>query len=459
MRKEQGAVAKASGIRSPAHIHELLGEIPAPIVAVVRRLKEAGHQAYLAGGCVRDLLRDKHPDDYDVATSARPEVVVSLFRHVIPTGIQHGTVTVVLGSHKPHDKVEVTTFRGEGEYLDGRRPERVDFISDLDLDLARRDFTINAMALDPTTGELRDPFHGADDLAAGVVRAVGDPAARFGEDGLRTLRAVRFASVLAFEMDDATHAAIPKAITTFRKVAAERTREELTKLLLRSPEPSHGLELLRETGLRDEIFPEFRSITSDVWAHTLRVVDLVPVTTELRWAALLHDVGGDPADRDGHARRGAKLTKAILERLKHPRRVIDTAEHLVAEHAWDYSPQDSDATIRRHLARIGLDALDEFIALREANVRSRLPVNPSAMEAERDLASRLRHQRELRPPLSIGDLAVTGADIMSIAGRGPGTYVGTTLRALLTAVIEKPEENTRERLLEVALQVGTIPPR
>ena len=434
----------------------LVAQVPEPVLSVVRRLKEAGHEAYLAGGCVRDLLRDAHPDDFDVATSALPGAVLKLFKHVVPTGLQHGTVTVVLEGRTKHDKVEVTTFRGEGEYLDGRRPEQVHFITDVDQDLARRDFTINAMALDPTTGELRDPFGGLQDLARGVVRAVGTPEERFGEDGLRTVRAVRFASVLSFQMDEATHAAIPKALATFRKVANERTREELTKLLSRSARPSHGLELLRETGLRDEIFPELATMPSDVWQGTLRVVDAVPSSAVLRWAALLHRVGTDSAQDAGLSSR---LAKAILERLKHPRKVTDAAEHLIAEHAWPYSPAATDAELRRHLARIGEEEVEDFLAFRMALVQSRAQPDLVAIEAEYELAVRLRRLCEVRPPLAIADLAVTGGDIMMLAGRGPGTYVGVTLRRLLDHVIEQPEDNTRERLLEIALASGTIPPR
>src|SRR5438067_351841 len=226
--------------------------VPADVMALLRALRGAGKQAWLAGGAVRDLLLGKSAQDFDVATDALPEEVVKLFPRVIPTGMQHGTVTVLTGQHN----VEVTTFRGEGPYLDGRRPSAVTFLGDVDGDLARRDFTVNAMAWDPVDGALRDPFSGADDLRHCRLRAVGDPLARFREDGLRPLRAVRFACTLRLALDPATRRAIPATLEIFSKVAMERVREELIKLLLRGAPASRGLRLLLRTGLLARIIPE-----------------------------------------------------------------------------------------------------------------------------------------------------------------------------------------------------------
>src|SRR5438132_4996846 len=221
-------------------------------MALLRTLRATGKQAWLAGGAVRDLLRGKPADDFDVATDALPEQVVKLFPRVVPTGMQHGTVTVLTAEHK----VEVTTFRGEGPYLDGRRPSSVTFLGDIDGDLARRDFTVNAIAWDPIAGVLRDPFSGAEDLRRCRLRAVGDALERFREDGLRPLRAVRFASTLRLALDRATERAIPQALDVFAKVAWERIREEFSKLLVRGAPPSRGLRLLRRTGLLARIAPE-----------------------------------------------------------------------------------------------------------------------------------------------------------------------------------------------------------
>src|SRR3954451_9207303 len=207
--------------------------IPDDVLALCRRLREAGHQAHLVGGGVRDLLLGRGPADFDVATSAHPDEVMRLFgqRYAIPTGLQHGTVTVLASEERP---VEVTTYRGEGEYLDGRRPSSVHFGATLEEDLARRDFTMNAIAYDPIDDVLADPFAGRADLAARLVRAVGDPVARFREDGLRPMRAVRQAAQLGFTIDPPTAAAIPAALDSFRKVSAERIRDELCKLLASS---------------------------------------------------------------------------------------------------------------------------------------------------------------------------------------------------------------------------------
>src|SRR5256714_7063472 len=255
-------------------------------MAVLRTLRGASKQAWLAGGAVRDILCGATAQDFDVATDALPEQVVALFPRVIPTGMQHGTVTVLSGQHK----VEVTTFRGEGPYLDGRRPSSVTFLGDIDGDLARRDFTVNAIAWDPIAGVLRDPFSGAEDLRRCRLRAVGDPLARFREDGLRPLRAVRFACTLRLALDPATRRAIPAALDEFSKGAAGRGRDELLKLLGRGAPPGRGLGPLWRTELLARIVPELlesvrfaqnRYHRWDVWPHSLRCVDFAPADLQL----------------------------------------------------------------------------------------------------------------------------------------------------------------------------------
>src|SRR5947207_6723175 len=250
-------------------------------MALLRTLRAAGKQAWLAGGAVRDLLLGKVAQDFDVATDALPEQVVKLAPRVVPTGMQHGTVTVLTGEHK----VEVTTFRGEGPYLDGRRPSSVTFLGDIDGDLARRDFTVNAIAWDPIAGVLRDPFSGAEDLRRCRLRAVGNPLDRFREDGLRPLRAVRFACTLRLALDLPTRRAISNSLDIFGKVAQERVRDELVKLLVRGAPLSRGMRLLLSTGLLARIIPELlesvgfgqnRYHAYDVWRHTLRCLDFCP---------------------------------------------------------------------------------------------------------------------------------------------------------------------------------------
>ncbi|HEY0095665.1 MAG TPA: [cytidine(C)-cytidine(C)-adenosine (A)]-adding enzyme, partial [Archangium sp.] len=268
---------------TPASLLE--ADVPRPVLDVIARIHELGHAVFLVGGCVRDTLRGVHPKDFDVATSALPEEVQRAFRKVIPTGIQHGTVTVVqAGTH-----VEVTTFRSEGDYHDGRRPSAVTFERDIVKDLSRRDFTINAMAWNPLTHELADPFGGQVDLKARVVRCVGSAIERFSEDGLRPMRAVRFAAVLDFTLDPGTQAAIPATLPVFRKVAHERVREEFVKLLL-SKREAFGLALLADTGLLDVFLPELARADAEAARLARTAAAAEPVDVEIRLAALLADL-------------------------------------------------------------------------------------------------------------------------------------------------------------------------
>ncbi len=443
--------------------------VPTDVMAVLRTLRGASKQAWLAGGAVRDILCGVAAQDFDVATDALPEQVVRLFPRVIPTGMQHGTVTVLSGEHK----VEVTTFRGEGRYLDGRRPSSVTFLADIEEDLARRDFTVNAIAWDPIAGVLRDPFAGVEDLRRRRLRAVGDPLARFGEDGLRPLRAVRFASTLRLALDRPTWLAIPQALDVFAKVAMERVRDELIKLLLRGAPPSRGLRLLLRSGLLARIVPELLESVKfaqnryhrwDVWRHTLRCVDAAPPDLVVRLAALLHDVAkprsaapkeGAPGENTfyDHEKIGALLATDILQRLKFPRRETERVALLVAEHNWHYLPEWNDATVRRVLARIGPEELPALWMLRRAdlNARGRLVEEGLANQA----AAEARFQREIdrASALKVTDLAIGGEDVMRQLGTGPGRQVGEVLARLLERVLDDPDLNTREKLIRLMPEV------
>jgi len=449
--------------------------VPADVMAVLRTLRGASKQAWLAGGAVRDLLCGATAQDFDVATDALPEQVVGLFPRVIPTGVQHGTVTVLSGEHK----VEVTTFRGEGPYLDGRRPSSVSFLGDIEGDLARRDFTVNAIAWDPIAGVLRDPFSGIEDLRRRRLRAVGDPLARFREDGLRPLRAVRFASTLRLALDPPTRLAIPEALDVFARVAMERVRDELSKLLVRGAPPSRGLRLLLRSGLLAHIVPELLESVNfaqnrfhrwDVWRHTLRCVDAAPPDLVVRLAALLHDVGkprsaapkeGAPGEHTfyDHEKLGARLATDILERLKFPRRETERVALLVAEHNWHYLPEWNDGTVRRVLARIGPEQLPALWKLRRADLsaRGRLVEEGLANQA----AAETRFQREIdrASALKVTDLAIGGEDVMRELRIGPGRQVGEVLSRLLERVLDDPDLNTGEQLIrllpEVAAELST----
>ena len=390
--------------------------VPAGVRSVLERLLASGHEAWLEGGGVRDLLLGQAPKDWDVATDALPEQVVKLFRKVIPTGIAHGTVTVLV----PGGQVEVTTFRAESAYEDGRRPGSVEFHRDLVADLARRDFTINALAFDPVGARFRDPFGGQEDLARRCVRCVGMAAERFGEDGLRPLRAVRFATVLAFELDPETEAAIPGALGVFDKVALERRRDEFLKLLL-APGVVRGLDLLRRTGLMERLLPELASV-GDPERHTR--VDRAPAVLEVRLAALLVAV----AEAEG-----------ALERLRLPSRTVETVRALLAHPLPPDASTWGDAELRRWLVRLGPERWELARSLAAA----------SGADPDGEIGRRLASIVAARPPLSAKELALNGADIMKALGVGPSPVVGEATRFLLERVLERPDLNTPDQLREL----------
>lgn len=456
--------------------------VPEDVLATLRALRRAGKQAFLAGGAVRDLLRlagagagrgrtvqAKLPQDFDVATDALPEQVVALFPRTIPTGLQHGTVTVLAGGHS----IEVTTFRGEGPYLDGRRPSAVTFLGDIDGDLARRDFTVNAIAwdpLDPSPAALRDPFGGQADLSRRVLRAVGDPVARFTEDGLRPLRAVRFAATLRLALEPATRRAISATLDTFARVAQERVHDELAKLLVRGDPPSRGLRLLLRTGLLARIAPELLESVGfsqnrwhawDVWRHTLRCVDHCPPDLVLRLSALLHDVAkprtaAPNPDAPGehtfykHESVGAEVAAQVLQRLRFARRELERVQLLVREHNWYYRLDWSDATCRRVIARVTPEELEPLWLLRRADLRARGRAVEEGLANQAALEARFADILAQSSALRVKDLAVDGKELMAHLGIGPGPRVGRTLARLLERVLDDPSLNTPEHLLRLA---------
>ncbi|HSZ83788.1 MAG TPA: HD domain-containing protein [Polyangia bacterium] len=442
-------------------------QIPADVRALARRLHDAGFEAHLVGGGVRDMLLGRPPADFDLATDARPEKVLEIFGRsfAIPTGLQHGTVTVLTGADPATRRsVEVTTFRGEGAYLDGRRPSSVTYVSTLEEDLSRRDFTMNAIALEPLTGAIVDPFDGRADLARRLIRAVGDPLARFREDGLRPMRAVRQAAQLGFEIEPATEGAIAPTLDVFAKVSAERVRDELLKLLA-SPRPSVGLALMHRTGLLGEVLPELlegvgcvqnRYHKHDVFGHTLAVVDATRGDAIVRLGALLHDVGKPRArqPREGapgeysffnHEYVGKDMADAIGRRLK-----LSTAERarvvaLVEHHMFFYKPEWTDGTVRRFVKRVGADTLGALFALREGDVLGR----GFDEDPERELGELRRRIAEVAASdaaLRVTDLAIDGQDVMRVLGVPPSREIGVVLERLLELVLDDPSLNTRERL-------------
>jgi tRNA nucleotidyltransferase (CCA-adding enzyme) len=456
-------------------------DVPPHIADVCRALLGAGHEAWLVGGAVRDLLRGRKHHDFDVATSARPDEVAHVFgrKRTIPTGEKHGTVTVLVDGPAGREHVEVTTFRGEGAYSDGRRPDQVEFVRSLVEDLRRRDFTMNAVAYDPLGDRIEDPFGGRADLAAGLIRAVGDPLERFREDGLRALRAVRFAAQLGFRLDPPTEAAIPRSIDVFRRVSAERVRDELIKIL-GSSRPSVGLELMRTTGLLQHVIPELlegvgltqnRFHSHDVWHHTLAAVDATPLESTrgpayiVRMAALLHDVAkprtaapkpDSPGERTfyRHELVGADMTDDIARRLKLSNDEREHLTNLVRNHMFWYAPDWTDGTVRRFISRVGAESIDDLFRLRAGDVRARGRGEEPGVEID-ELRARIEAQLRADAALKVGDLALGGGDVMRILGCRPGPIVGEVLRRLLERVLDDAALNTRERLEALVPEVAS----
>ncbi|HTM57607.1 MAG TPA: HD domain-containing protein [Candidatus Udaeobacter sp.] len=456
-----------------AHARSLLSSHAWPPEARVAlaRLRDGGHQAVLVGGTVRDVLlqRDAH-GVLDVATDLRPEDVMRRFDRVEPIGIAHGTV-MILGDSV---RIECTTFRREGAYADARHPENVTFTNDLAEDLARRDLTVNAMAWDPESAALSDPFGGLEDLEARVLRAVGDPVERFREDGLRPIRVARLAATLEMSLEPSTRAALGAVKDRVARVASERVRSELDRLM-EAGRPSVGFELLRGSGLLELWMPELAACAfvpqnryheHDVYWHSLLTCDAAPVEKpEVRWAALLHDIG-KPATRSepgpdatfyGHADVGADLAIQLLDRLRFPHERRDHIVHLVRQHMFEYRSEWSDAALRRWLRRVGIDSVADLFDLRIADVvaNPRHAGLPAYLE---EMRVRIENLLAQSPALGVRDLAIDGDDVMRALDIRPGPAVGAVLAALLDEVTERPEHNEREWLL-AQVRAGGIPAR
>jgi tRNA nucleotidyltransferase (CCA-adding enzyme) len=438
----------------------VLEHAPPTVAAIVARLREHGHGAYVVGGSLRDVLLGRPAADWDLTTDARPERILELFPGAVYENA-FGTVAIRVDG----DVFEVTTFRFDHEYADFRRPHHVEFGDSIEVDLARRDFTVNAMAWGWAAGAegqpgLVDPFDGRADLAARRLRAVGDPGTRFREDALRMIRAARLAATLEFEVEPATLQAIREHAPLVHHLSGERIGAELTRLL-GAPRPSMGLELMAATGLLDAISPELaaqRGIPQnkipgdDLWAHTLRSIDAVPPGRLIvRLAALLHDIGKPATMADGrfidHDSVGADQADALLRRLRYPRDAATRVVHLVRHHMFSLDPGASDAAVRRFIIRVGVDTLEDLFLLREADDAGS-GRDPGA--GIRELRTRVAAELAERGALSRHDLAVTGHDLMRELGLRPGPALGRILEALLDRVIADPSLNERDRLLAIA---------
>lgn len=394
---------------------------PSQSNTVIGNLQAIGYEAFYVGGCVRDMFLGRKPKDFDIATSATPEQIQDIFPKTIPTGIKHGTITVVMED----ENIEVTTFRSEGNYADGRRPDSVKFETDLKADLSRRDFTINAIAYNSSNGIVEDPFGGQADLKAGIIRAVGNPAERFTEDGLRCIRAARFASVLGFDIEVETLKAIPQAITTFKKVSRERIREEFSKLIVGS-HVTKGLNYLESMGLLRAIFPH-------VQINARQAGSLIE---ECGWADLNICLALFFSQAEMTSSEVLKTMKSMTFPTKTAEAVTNIIRNVIPNEAfedWD------DEQIRHWLAKVTPPACNDVLLvsriLREA--------------ATQDFVKRIKGIRNSHPPLYAKDLALDGNEIKAIVGSKPSAIVGAAIRFLLEMVIEDPTQNTKEGLTQL----------
>lgn len=443
-----------------------------------------GFSAYLVGGAVRDMIRGKEASDWDIATNASPKDVISIFHKVIPTGIDHGTVTV----HFMGKEIEVTTFRTESSYSDGRHPDRIDYAATIEEDLSRRDFTMNAIALDLNTGNIIDPFQGITDIKKGIIRTVGKALDRFSEDGLRPVRAVRFASQLGFTIDSETYNAINKVLAVTEKISVERFRDEFLKILM-SPRPSTGLELMEKTGLTGLFLPELvqcRGVTQaderghhqfDVLTHLYTSCDgasFYNFNTTVHLAALFHDIGKPAVKKEdmkalnpskpeilspiitffNHEKASSRTAGIILERLRLPKKIIQDVTHLITHHMFHYESSWSDAAVRRFVVRIGQDYLESIFNLRYCDVYGMTgspPLLHNNQWAQTLLEFKERIQKVLdeKTALNLKDLAVNGKDLLNL-GIPSGKHIGLILDELFAMVVDTPADNTKEHLLTIA---------
>lgn len=441
--------------------------IPCELQKMGAIFAENGFESYLVGGAVRDMLMHKKASDWDLATNATPQDVMRIFKKVVPTGIQHGTVTVFF----MQKMIEVTTFRTESKYSDGRHPDEVNYASTIEEDLSRRDFTMNAIAANLKNGELVDPFEGQKDIKQKIIRTVLNPLERFSEDGLRPVRAVRFASQLGFIIEEKTLKSIKPSLNVTKKIALERFHDELVKML-KSPRPSTAFLLMEETGILEIFLPELcncRGVLQkgfhafDVLDHLLYTVDGAPQDNLLvRLASLLHDVA-KPAVRTfdeknqcytfyNHEAVSCKMAKDILTRLRFCSKDIDYVCHLIKQHMFFYEDSWTDSAVRRFLVRINYaqnaKVLDDLFFLRLADIygmqRQKAPIE-SLLPFKKRIDGIIAKDNAL----SLKDLAVSGKDLIAI-GIPSGKQLGIVLNELFNTVLDDPASNTKDALLEIA---------
>lgn len=435
-------------------------EIPKNAAYILSQLEQHGFEAFVVGGCVRDSIIGRNPQDWDIATSAKPSEVKKIFQKTIDTGLKHGTVTVLLDSQA----YEITTYRIEGKYINHRKPETVEYTNSLEADLSRRDFTINAMAYHPTLG-LIDPFDGLEDIKGKQIKAVGNAELRFEEDALRMLRAVRFSAQLDFSIEQATLDAIKTHCALISNISGERIRDELNKTLLANP---MTFEILHQTGILAEVLPELDKCFAtpqkhpyhvyNVGLHSLHAASNIEKNSLLRWAMLLHDIGKPyvkTTDSKGidhftmHQIVSAEKAELILQRLRFDNSTITKLKKLILEH--DKQVGDSENSVRKAVSAIGVELFEAWLMIRRADISAQNP--DKAQERIEHLAKveglyqKIQSEKQC---LTLKDLAVSGKDLIEL-GFAPDKTLGEVLNHLLSAVLEQQDMNSRDKLLRLAM--------
>jgi poly(A) polymerase/tRNA nucleotidyltransferase (CCA-adding enzyme) len=469
-------------------------QIPEYVQKVSRMLSKEGFECYLVGGAVRDVVMGLEPHDYDLATDALPDEMLNIFPKSVSVGAKFGTVmALVQDSQGETMEVEVTTFRSESDYIDGRWPTNIEFVKEIDKDLGRRDFTINAMAIDlgnldlegskeEIEVEVYDPYDGIKDIELKKIRAVGTPLERFKEDGLRAFKACRLASQIDFDIDEETFKAIVECVPVAAQVSMERIRDEFMKMLLKSSKPSVGIELMRKAGLLQLFIPELLEglgveqkmfHSDDVYWHSLRTCDSAHDSVKL--AALLHDIAKPRTDMGnghfyGHDAMGAQMVEEILRRMKFPQAEVKRVVLLIKNHMFYYPHmqddmteeeknnielhQWSDSAVRRFIQRVGIENIDDLFKLRLADAQSN-PMTAFKPEEITLLQQRISAVLQQDMAFKVTDLKITGEDLVNI-GIERGPELGKILKELLDMVLEDPMLNTKEKLLENAKKLANI---
>ena len=452
-------------------------QIPKEVSRITTTLEAAGFEAWVVGGCVRDLLLGRKPKDWDITTNATPEQIQGLFENTFYTN-EFGTVGIVNEGVEDESLkvVEATPYRLEGKYSDARRPDSVEFSQNIEDDLKRRDFTINSLAYNPLKDKLLDPYEGIKDIGVGLIRAVGEPGERFGEDALRIMRAVRISAELGFDIETNTKTAMAKCGSQLEKISKERIRDEFVRIL-NSPKPMQAFVLSHSLGILQYITPELekgigidqnQAHSFDVWEHNLRSLQHAADKSwsfEVRLAALFHDVGKPQARRrseekndwtfHGHDVVGARITKKALDNLKFSRETIEKVTTLVRWHMFFSDPDKITlSAVRRVISNVGRESIGDLIQLR---ICDRIGTGRPKEQPFRLRKYQAMIEQALRDPISVAMLAVDGADVIRVTGETPGPRIGWLLHALLEEVLDEPGRNTQEYLEKRLLGLAKLP--